>query len=160
MDGLLEPLVDGIEHVATLRRREAKESDPAVGQDLAILIDTGVRDIELTQVQHRLLLPYFELPKMIFAGSQALLDDQIPEERRAAALVRLRRYAGLEAGFIPVTEQAEALIRSRLDEPELLGPGADEVERDLATTQRIIAAIGKLFEQYGPPGYEEPLERL
>jgi hypothetical protein len=156
-----EQYVEAVEQVlATLRRREAKETDPAVRQDLAILIDTGVRDIENTEVQYRLLLPYFELPKMIFAGIQALLDDQVPEERRAAALVRLRRYTGLEAGFIPVTVQAEALIRSRLDEPGLLGPGADEVERDLATTPRIIAAIGNLFEQYGPPGYEEPLETL
>ncbi|MGB6000849.1 MAG: DUF885 domain-containing protein, partial [Thermoanaerobaculia bacterium] len=156
-----EQYADAIEQVlTTLRRLEAEEKDPSVRQDLAILIDTGVRDIENTQVQHRLLLPYFVLPKMIFAGIQALLDDQMPEERRAAALVRLRRYTGLETGFTPVTEQAEALIRSRLDETGLLGPGADEVERDLATSPRIIAAIGKLFEQYGPPGYEEPLETL
>jgi hypothetical protein len=131
-----------------------------VRQDLAILIDTGERDIEDTQLRHRLLLPYFDLPETIFAGIQALLDDQISEERRAAALVRLRRYAGLEAGFTPVTEQAEALIRSRLDEPGLLGPGATEVEKDLTTGPRIIAAIGKLFEQYALPGYEEPLETL
>jgi len=153
--------VEAIEQVlAALRRLEAEETDPSVLQDLAILIDTGERDIEDTQLRHRLLLPYYDLPETLFAGIQALLDDQIPEERRAAALVRLRRYAGLEAGFTPVTEQAEALIRSRLDEPGLLGPGAAEVERDLATSPRIIAAIGQLFEQYSLPGYKEPLETL
>lgn len=143
-----------------LRRRQSTEAHPAVWQDLGILIDLLERELEETELEESLMLPYFDIAEEIFRGFRGLLDEQTAEERRPAALVRLRRYAGLEAGYTPLCDQAELYIRASLDEADLLGPFREEVEKDLARSPRLVAGIGQLFESYGPAGYEEAYEAL
>ena len=72
----------------------------------------------------------------------------------------LERYAGLEEGFTPIAEQAEAFIRARLARKELRGPFKDDVEQDLANSPRFIAGIGQLFQRFEIEGYEPALEAL
>ncbi|MDC0685806.1 DUF885 family protein [Sorangium atrum] len=55
---------------------------------------------------------YVHATGLVFEGLSTLLDERIPPPRRATALARLRRYAGLEAGDAPIAEQA----RKRLDQ--------------------------------------------
>jgi hypothetical protein len=143
-----------------LRRRREAERHPAIRQDLGILIDLVERDLELTRTEDGLMLPYFDIAEQIFRGIRALLEEQVPPERRAAALVRLRRYVGLEEGYTPLAKQAQAFIRARFDEPDLLGPFREEVESDLARAPRLIEGIGRLFEEFGIAGYEKPLAAL
>jgi len=71
----------------------------------------------------RLNLPYFNLTQTVFGGLSSLLDDQVEAARRPAALVRLKKYAGLAPGTTPITRLAEDYIRSRLAvrRPEALG---------------------------------------
>jgi hypothetical protein len=145
---------------ATLRSRLAVEEHPEVAQDLKILIDLLARDLRETEVEERLMLPYFDVAETVFRGLRGLLDEQIPVERRAAALVRLRRYAGLEAGYVPLAEQAEAYTRARLSETDLLGPFREEVEKDLARAPRLVAGIGQMFDSAGVGGYVSALEAL
>jgi hypothetical protein len=146
--------------VATLRQRLIDEQHSAVRQDLKILIDLLERDLEQTELEDRLMLPYFNIAETVFRGVRALLDDQVAEGRRAAALVRLRRYAGLEERYSPLTEQAEAYIRLHFDDPGLLGPFREEVEKDLARAPRLVAGIGQMFETYKLTGYEEAFATL
>jgi hypothetical protein len=146
--------------IGTLEERLAAETDPAVRQDLGILIQAAEENIEGTRVYERNLLPYFDVATTIFYGIHGLLDEQVAEERRPAALTRLRKYIGETEGLGPITEQAEAFIRARFDEPELLGPFRDEVERNLGNTQRFVDGIGQLFEQHGIEGWEEAHARL
>jgi hypothetical protein len=143
-----------------LRRKLDKEEHPAVRQDLEILIDTVQRDLEMTELEQRLMLPYFDVSEQVFRGLRALLDDQVPEERRAAALVRLRRYTGLEEGYTSLTLQAEAYTRARLDDPGLLGPFREKVEKDLARAPRLLEGLRELLATYGPAGHEEAYEAL
>lgn len=143
-----------------LLRRQRTEAHPAVRQDLGILVGLLERDLKETELEESLMLPYFDVAEQLFRGFRGLLDEQTPEERRPAALVRLRRYAGLEAGYTPLCDQAELYIRARFDEPYLLGPFREEVENDLGRSPRLVAGIGQLFEAYGPPGYEEAYEAL
>ena len=72
----------------------AAEKDALVRQDLEILIEAVRRQRSGFDVNQKLLLPYINAPQAIFNGLRALLDDQVPQERRRAALVRLRKYAG------------------------------------------------------------------
>ncbi|MEJ2084051.1 MAG: DUF885 domain-containing protein [Acidobacteriota bacterium] len=146
--------------VIELNRRLEAEEDVAVRQDLEILIDVLELDLRETELEESLMLPYFNLAETIFRGIRSLLDEQVPEERRAAALVRLRRYAGLEEGYTPLTEQAEVYIRERLEQPELLGPFREEIDNDLARAPRLVAGLGKLFESYDMNGWEEPYAAL
>ena len=47
-------------------------------------------------LQHE--VPFYNASRQVFQGLRGLLDDQVAPERRPAALVRLRKYAGMEPG--------------------------------------------------------------
>ncbi|MEJ2513624.1 MAG: DUF885 domain-containing protein [Gammaproteobacteria bacterium] len=140
-----------------LRSRLGQAEDPKVRQDLNILIEAAEEEIQGDRLNQKYLLPYFNAPQVAFFGMQALLDPQLSEEKHAAALVRLQRYAGLETGYSPMLELARARIEEKLDDESLLGPYRAEVERDLANAPRFIAGIGQLFDSVGVAGYEDAL---
>lgn len=146
--------------LAELEKRLVDEPQAAVRQDLEILIGTLELDLRTTELEERLLLPYYDVAETIFVGLRALLDEQVDEDRRDAALVRLRRYAGLEEGYTPLTEQAETFIRAKLGQADLLGPFREEIENDLVRAPRLVAGIAQLFEAYGMSGYEESYTAL
>jgi Bacterial protein of unknown function (DUF885) len=143
-----------------LQKRLAFEKDPLVRQDLEILIAQADRDIRSSEASERNLLPYRNVAGGIFFGIQSLLDDQIAAERRPAAVVRLRKYTGLEAGYQPVTIQAEERFREKLNTPGLLGPSKAKVEKDLENTSAYINGMGLLLEKYKMHGYEDAFAKL
>ena len=96
------------------------ETEPRVKQDLEILIKAAADEIKGAELNERLKVPYFSLDELMFASFRGLLDDQIAPNRRPAALVRLRKYTGLEAGTKPITEYAIALVRERMNNPGLV----------------------------------------
>lgn len=146
--------------LATLNERLAEETDPRIRQDLEILIQTVLDNMEGTELSERLQLPFFSVTGTVYQGIHALLDDQIAEERRPAALIRLRRYAGLEEGYKPIAVLAEDHIRERMKDEALLGPVKDEVEKELGNSETYIAGIEELFNKYEITGYEEAYAKL
>lgn len=138
----------------------AEETDPRVRQDLEILIESADLNIDEAELSLRLELPYIDVGQTIFSGIQSLLDDQIESERRPAALARLRKYTGLEQGYTPITELAEARFRERMRDPDLVGPFSDEIEIHLENIDTYVEGIGALFERYEIAGYEEAVEAL
>jgi len=146
--------------LAKMETRHKRETHAAVRQDLDILIDFLKQNREYYILSNRLLLPYRDPIELIFLGLRALLDDQVAEARRPAALVRLRRYTGLETGWTPILKQAEELLRNSFKKPQLLGPFRGEVELDLQTAPRYIAGITHLFEKYKVSGGAEALSAL
>ncbi|HWR16498.1 MAG TPA: DUF885 domain-containing protein [Terriglobales bacterium] len=146
--------------IEELQSRLAKEKDEHVRQDLAIMIDNAKKDIHGIDLSERLEIPYFDMNRTVFYGLRSLLDDQIAPERRKAALVRLRKYAGMEEGYTPVTKLAEAHIAEKLNLPGRIGPFKGELETDLANGSSFISGIEGLFKKYGITGYEEPLAKL
>jgi uncharacterized protein (DUF885 family) len=136
------------------------EQDPLVRQDLQILIDAADRDVRSLDANQSTFLPYRGIANLVFSGESTLLDDQVPAARRSAAVSRLRKYTGVEPGFIPLVEQAEARFREKLKTPGLLGPSKLQVEKDLQNTQTYITGIGLLLEKYRMQGYQEALAKL
>jgi Bacterial protein of unknown function (DUF885) len=108
----------------------------------------------------RFLLPYINTPQAIFAGLRALLDDQVPAERRRSALVRLRKYTGAQPGFKPSTAVALGRVRERLGRKELLGPFKDQVERDLGNIPFFTNGLTDLFKKYDITEAQPLLETL
>lgn len=145
--------------IAVLEERRKAESDPDVQEDLAILIDAGNREIRGSELREKLEVPYANLPRLIFSSVRSLLDPQIAADRRPAALARVRKYAGLEPGYRPVVELAEAETREGFQKG-LLPPSRIEVENDLHTAQFLIDGIDKLFAEYRLPGAEQPVAAL
>jgi uncharacterized protein (DUF885 family) len=145
--------------IAQLEKILAAEKDPFVRQDLEIMIQAAQRNVRGQEISEKYDMPYFNLPQLVFGGIRALLDDQVPENRRAAALVRLRKYAGMEQGYQPITEQAKART-VEWTKPGQLGPAKVEVETNLARADFFVNGIEQLFQKYKIEGYQEPYAKL
>src|SRR4051812_16468117 len=78
---------DALAKIDDLRTRE---QDALVAQDLSILADAARKVMRGSELSERLEVPYHNLPRFIFFGVRALLDDQVDSSRRPAALVRVR----------------------------------------------------------------------
>jgi len=145
---------------AELEKRLPAETDPPVRQDLEILIRAADRQLRGDALERKYNLPVFDIDQLVFQGLRGLLDDQVTPERRASALVRLRRYAGLEKGYTPIAELANARVRERLSESGLRRPFKDELEKNLANGPRYVDGIAKLFTKYKLKGWEKPYAAL
>lgn len=143
-----------------LEGRLANEKDPDVRQDMAILISAARDKVRGIKLEEKYQIPYINVTQLIFEGVLALLDDQVPAQRRTAALMRLKRYVGLEPGYTPLTILAEQNTRKQMNKSGLIGPPKAEVEEDLANTSSLVDAIGELFEKYQISGYQEAYTKL
>ena len=148
------------EVAATLTARRATEADPSVQQDLDILIGAVKDSLEGAELNRKLEFDYYDVPLTVFQGLRTLLDDQMSEARRVKALVRLRRYAGVEPGSTPIVVLAQQRTRERLAEPGLKGPFKGEVEKNLASSAAYVDGIPKLFDKYKVAGYEAAFGKL
>ena len=143
-----------------LEGRLTNEKDPDVRQDIAILISAARDNVREIKLEEKYNIPYTNVTELIFEGMLALLDDQVPAQRRTAALMRLKRYAGLETGYTPLTILAEQNTRKQINKPGLIGPPKAKLEEDLANTNSLADAIGELFEKYQISGYQEAYAKL
>lgn len=141
-------------------QRLADEKDPSVHQDLEILIKRCKESIHGLELEDRYLIPHHNVPQIIFLGLQTLLDDRVAETRRPTALVRLRRYAGLDQGFKPLTKLAMERTSEKLSKPGLNYPSKAEVEKDLINSPYLIKGIEELFKKYSVQGYEESYTKI
>ncbi len=146
--------------IAALERVRETEKNPSVLQDLDILVARAREQIEGQDLGERVSLPYFDLHGTVFQGLRSLLDDQVDAKRRASAVVRLRRYAGLEKGYEPIAKLAEDRIREKLSNAALIGPVRAEVENDLANQGAMMDGIAQLFGKYPIKGWQQPLATL
>jgi uncharacterized protein (DUF885 family) len=160
---LADQLAERRELEAALAKVEAlgaKESDPRVRQDLQILhkaFDLRFRQ-EDYELQHK--VPFRNASERVFRGLRVLLDDQVAPERRAAAVERLRKYAGLEAGYEPLTEVLKQRELEQMAKPGVIYPSRGEMETELGRNPNYVEGIAKLFGKYGLKGWEEAYARL
>ncbi|HWE23987.1 MAG TPA: DUF885 domain-containing protein, partial [Myxococcales bacterium] len=148
------------EALAKIEQMQKTEQDPLVAQDLSILADAARKAIKGSELNERLEVPYYNLARLIFYSVRGLLDPQIETARRPAALVRVRKYAGLEPGTTSIVLLAERETREALAKPGLQPPSKLQVENDLDTAQLSIDGIEKLFQEYEIAGYQQPVAEL
>ena len=146
--------------IKLLSHKRRMESDPAVRLDLDILIEAVGRMRHSRALEHRLLLPYFDLPRQVFQGLQVVLDQRNGEARRRSALQRLQRYAGMQPGVAPLATLAMARLKERFGTAKLLGPYDGEVRHNLANCARYVAGIDDLFRSSGLRDWEPAQVRL
>jgi hypothetical protein len=143
-----------------LSAKRKTESDPKVRQDLDILIDAVESRRRTSALEHRLLVPYFDLSRHIFEGLKVLLDSRNDESRRRSAVQRLRRYAGMEPGTAPLAELARTRMRERFGTAKLVWPYEGQVRQNLDNSERYIAGIAELFRSSTLRDWEEAHARL
>lgn len=153
-------LADTEKRLAELRRARAQEKDVKVRQDLDILIDSRVKKIATMKLEHQYLLDYVNVGELVYGGLRALLDPRNKPERQKLALVRLKRYAGKEAGFTPIATLVRARSEERLADKKLIGPYAGEVEEGLNNNATYMDGIESLFKKANITGWEADFAAL
>ena len=94
--------------IASVLEKLKAASEEKQQQDVAEDLQIMIRRVNLNsrredfQLAHE--VPYINASQVVFSGLRILLDDQTPNERRPAAVVRIREYAGLEPGYTSLTE--------------------------------------------------------
>ena len=137
-----------------LRPALKTETDLNVREDLGILIhqeELGFRQQDFARA-HR--VPFINATAAIYGSLQSLLDDQVPQARREAAVVRLRKYVGETGGYTPFTDELKTRMQQQMAKPGVLYPSKGEMETQLARNPQIVAGIGALFTKYKLTGWE------
>jgi uncharacterized protein (DUF885 family) len=147
--------------VTKLQALRGTTRDPRVLQDLDILINAAQSQVTSLELSRKYMLTFFDLPQTIFSGFQNMLDARVARDRQKDVLVRLRRYAGTEKGYQPLT----MLARERYEEgaatnSELLGPWIVEAQQYLDNQTRYVDGIEALLKESGLKGWQKDLAIL
>ncbi|MEZ5473555.1 MAG: DUF885 domain-containing protein [Steroidobacteraceae bacterium] len=143
------------------RQRLATEQDSKVKQDLEILIGAAQDSITSNALERKYFFPFIDLTSMLFGVTRATLDPRVPAAQQKSLLVRLRKYAGLERGFKPVTELARERTLERIKaDDKLLGPYRGEVEQALNSAPALISGMRELLVKSKLKGWERSYAAL
>lgn len=153
-------VADKMKAAATLRARLDAVTDPRVRQDVEIMIKAEDDAVETARLRRRLLLELIDVAQLEYNGIRVLLDPRLPKDRQAAAVERLRRYAGLAPGTVPLARLAIDRTEERFANPGLTGPDVSEVTKALDDSKRYVDGIRELFRASGLDGWQEPLAAI
>jgi hypothetical protein len=146
--------------IARIGAARQKETDKRVLQDLAILdeaFDLSFRE-EDYELRHE--VPFFNASETVFEGLHVLLDDQVSPERRPAAIARLRKYAGVEAGYPPFVELLRQRELEQMAKNGMVYPFRGQVETQLGRNPNYVEGIDTLFRKYHLTGWEDAFQIL
>lgn len=146
--------------LAKLQDQLPKEQNKYVRQDLEIMIHNAQLQLKQHDFAETHQIPYLNASGAVYQGLRVLLDDQVAAERRPAALVRLRKYAGLEPGYTPFADRLRKLTELQLAKPNMIYPAKARVETALSRNALYVDGIADLFKQYKLQGWEEPYAKL
>ena len=140
--------------VAKLEAALKTEKDLNVAEDLQIVIDNEKLGFRQQDYSLKHDVAYLNITLGIFGGLQPLLDDQVPQSRREAAVERLKKYAGLAPGYQPITNQLIERMKEQIAKPNMTYPSRASVETQLSRNAAIVDGIGELFGKYKLTGWE------
>ncbi|HEX7964652.1 MAG TPA: DUF885 domain-containing protein [Gammaproteobacteria bacterium] len=146
--------------VAQFNALMAKTTDPHVKQDLQILITAANNAKHDNELGHKYLLNFTDVPQLVFGGTRALVDPQIPLERQQKVVKRLEAYAGMLPGRPSIFDQAKALFEADLKRPGLVGPYKGEIEQDLQDQPHYVSGLKQLLSQSKVTGWEPAFAKL
>jgi uncharacterized protein (DUF885 family) len=146
--------------LAKIGKTSGTETDKKVRQDLEILrkafdLQFRTQDYDLAHE-----VPFMNASAIVFQGLRGLLDDQVAADRRQAALVRLRKYAGVENGYAPYTELLKQREIEQMAKRGILYPSRSEVETELGRAANYVDGIADLFKKYNLTGWEPAYDKL
>jgi len=143
-----------------LKAEQTAEKDKNVVQDLEILEKTFNLQFREQDYQLAHNVPFINASSAVFGGLRGLLDDQVAAERRPDAVVRLRKYAGVEPGYKPFTEILKVRTLEQIAKPGIVYPSKTQVETELGRNKNYLDGISALFTKYKLSGWEEPYAKL
>ncbi len=138
-----------------LKAAKQKESMLKLNQDLDILINQSELGFRTEDFSFNREVEYINPTETIYSGIQTLLDDQTPADRRNAAVTRLRKYAGLSAGYQPLTLLDQRLTEDQIKKADMIYPSEQALTVALSHNASMVEGIRELFEKYKLTGWEE-----
>ena len=146
--------------IAKIKAARATETDKKVQEDLDILIKTFDLNFRTQDYSLQHEVPFDNASETVFQGLRGLLDDQVAAERRPAAMVRLRKYAGVEPGFKPFVDILKQRAMEQMAKPGVIYPSKDRIETELGRNSNYIDGIASLFKKYHLSGWEPAYAKL
>jgi Bacterial protein of unknown function (DUF885) len=137
-----------------IKAARATETDKNVQEDLDILLKAFDLQFRMQDFAMQHEVPFNNASGLVFQGLRGLLDDQVAAERRPAALIRLRKYAGAENGLKPITEVLKQRALEQMAKPGVIYPSKAELETDLGRNSNYVEGIADLFKKYQLKGWE------
>ncbi len=142
--------------VALLKAAKSTETNLAIKQDLDILINQAELGFRNEDFNLNKRVSFLNATGGIFGSLQILLDDQTAAERRNAAVIRLRKYAGIENGYEPITAIYKARTEKQMHKTGMIYPSRQEMEVELSRNASMLGGIAELFKKYNITGWEQP----
>ena len=143
-----------------LKTAQSTERSKHVLEDLEILRKAFDLQFRLDDFGIAHEVPFRNASALIFQGLRDLLGDQVAQERRPAAIARLRKYSGEEAGYTPFTDLLKERELEQMAKPGVIFPSKDEVETDLGRNSNYVEGVATLFQKYKLNGWEESYAKL
>ena len=146
--------------LAELKSAVGQQKQKPVAQDLQIVIrkvELGFREQDFERAH---IVPFMNASGMVFRGLHSLLDEQTPTERRPAAVLRIREYAGLAAGYQPLTVILKQRVSEQMAKPNAIYPARTEIETELGRNSNYLEGIAALLEKYNLKDWQEPFGKL
>jgi uncharacterized protein (DUF885 family) len=146
--------------VAKLKTASWQQKQSEVAQDLEIILRAVALGFREEDYERAHEVPFLNASSHVFGGLHTLLDEQTPDERRPAAVVRIREYAGLEPGYKSITEIYKQRITEQMAKPGVIYPAKTEIETELGRNSNYLDGISALLQKYHLTGWEQPYATL
>jgi len=146
--------------VEELKKALSREKDERVAQDLQIMIRANELQFQIDDYERAHMVPFYNASQRVFSGVRILLDEQTPAERRPAAVVRIREYAGLEPGYKPLTEILKQRVMEQMAKPGAIYPSRMQIETEMGRNANYLEGMATLLQKNKLQGWEEPYEKL
>src|SRR5262249_7449551 len=105
-------------------------------------------------------VPFLNASAIVFRGLRTLLDEQTAPERRPAAIVRIREYAGLGEGYRPVTEILAQRVKAQVAKSGGIYRARVKVEAEMGRNATYMDGIAAVLTTYKLDGWQEPMAKL
>ncbi|HMJ20463.1 MAG TPA: DUF885 domain-containing protein [Terriglobales bacterium] len=146
--------------LATLKNAAQQQTQTEVAQDLQIVIRKVELEFREQDFDRNHKVDFLNASKTVFSGLRVLLDEQTPSERRPAAVVRIRKYAGLEAGYKSLTEILKQRVLEQMAKPGVVYPARIQIETELSRNSNYLEGIATLLRKYQLTDWQEPYSKL
>jgi uncharacterized protein (DUF885 family) len=146
--------------LAKLKNASAEKQPAMVAQDLQIMIRKVELNFKREDFARAHEVPFYNASAMVFGGLHSLLDEQTPSERRPAAVVRIREYAGLEPGYTSIAEILKQRVTEQMAKPGVIYPARVEIETEMGRNSNYVDGIAALMQRYSLTGWQEPFGKL
>jgi Bacterial protein of unknown function (DUF885) len=146
--------------LAKLKSALPEQKDKEVAQDLRIVIRSVELSFKSQDFYRAHEVPFLNASSIVFSGVHTLLDEQTPVERRPAAVVRLREYAGLDPHYKSITEILKQRVLEQMAKPGVIYPAGVEIETELGRNSNYLDGMAALLEKNKLTGWQEPFHAL